>query len=96
MPTTFQIVVAYDITDDRRRYRVAKCLEGYGVRVNYSVFECVLKARKYEKMKGELAKLIDKKEDSVRIYRLCRACLAETETMGVGPERFEQGGLIYV
>ena len=96
MPTTAQIVVAYDIADDKRRNRVAKCMEGYGLRVNYSVFECVLKPQKLKKMKQELNKLIKPSEDSIRIYRLCRSCIAETETMGVGPERFEQLGLIYI
>ena len=33
------VVVAYDIPDDRRRTRVAKVLEDYGDRVQYSVFE---------------------------------------------------------
>lgn len=36
------IVVAYDIIDDKRRNRVAKTMEDYGTRVQYSVFECVL------------------------------------------------------
>ena len=38
-----QVVVAYDIAYNKRRNKIAKCLEGYGIRVNYSVFECVLK-----------------------------------------------------
>src|SRR2546427_10846029 len=35
-------VVAYDITDHKRLARVAKVCEDYGVRVQYSVFECRL------------------------------------------------------
>lgn len=33
-----RILVCYDITDDRRRTRVAKTLESFGDRVQYSVF----------------------------------------------------------
>jgi len=32
-------VVAYDITNDKRRKKLSDLLETYGVRVNYSVFE---------------------------------------------------------
>ena len=35
-------VVAYDIRDDRRRTRVAKILEDFGDRAQYSVFEMEL------------------------------------------------------
>ncbi len=91
-----QVVVAYDIVDDRRRDRVAKCLKGYGVRVNYSVFECVVKRRAYLEMKKELRELMDEGEDSIRIYRVCRDCMEKAETMGAGPERFEAGAVLYV
>jgi CRISPR-associated protein Cas2 len=91
-----QVVVAYDIVENRRRNKVAKCLEGYGVRVNYSVFECVLKARKLTQMKKELKPLLDPKTDSIRIYRLCKQCIGQTEEMGRGPVGFEHAGLMYV
>ena len=35
-------VVSYDITSDRLRNKIAKTLEGYGTRIQYSVFECRL------------------------------------------------------
>ncbi|QBH13166.1 CRISPR-associated endonuclease Cas2 [Desulfobacter hydrogenophilus] len=34
------VVVAYDISSNKRRNTLVKLLRGYGVRVNYSVFEC--------------------------------------------------------
>ncbi|MGI0489366.1 CRISPR-associated endonuclease Cas2 [Pantanalinema rosaneae CENA516] len=48
-------VVTYDIPCDKRRKKVADLLEGYGRRVQYSVFECVLTAEKY----GELRLNVD-------------------------------------
>jgi CRISPR-associated protein Cas2 len=33
-----RFLVAYDIPSDRRRERLAKCLERHGDRVQYSVF----------------------------------------------------------
>lgn len=66
------VVIAYDIEDDRRRNRVAKTLEGYGDRVQESVFECWLEARQLGEVKAALAGLIDADRDRVRYYRLCR------------------------
>ena len=37
------VVIAYDIVDDKHRTKISKLLEGYGERVNYSVFECMLR-----------------------------------------------------
>lgn len=75
-------VVAYDIPDDRRRLRVAKLLEGYGERVQYSVFECVLTPRQFERLWEEIGRRIDGAEDSVRVYRLCEECSRWTRTVG--------------
>jgi len=33
-------LVAYDIRDDRRLRSIAGCMEGYGTRIQYSVFVC--------------------------------------------------------
>lgn len=68
MNTQF-LVVSYDISSSRRRRKVMKVLEGYGERVQYSVFECNLAPKKIEEMRRHLAKLISPK-DSLRIYFL--------------------------
>jgi CRISPR-associated protein Cas2 len=33
-------VVTYDISNDKRRTKLATLLDKYGIRVNYSVYEC--------------------------------------------------------
>jgi CRISPR-associated protein Cas2 len=58
-------LVSYDIDDDKRRAHVAKCLEGYGERVQYSVFCCQLNARECLRLYGELKELLNEKEDQV-------------------------------
>jgi CRISPR-associated protein Cas2 len=78
------IVVSYDIPDNKRRSRVAKTLEGYGYRVQKSVFECELTPALYEKMKKRLEKRVNPEEDSVRYYPLCRTCLGKISISGVG------------
>lgn len=74
------VVVAYDIEDDRRRARVAKTLEGYGERVQYSVFECEIEERHLQRLVRSLERLMEP-GDAVRIYRMPRS---RTEVLILG------------
>jgi CRISPR-associated protein Cas2 len=42
MPRAATYLVCYDVTSDDERQRVAKSLEGFGLRIQRSVFECRL------------------------------------------------------
>jgi len=91
-----QLIVAYDISDDKRRYKIAKCLEGYGVRVNYSVFECVLKTGSIKKMITSLNKLLNTNEDTIRIYYLCKECIKQVDVLGDGINGFDFPDCVFV
>ena len=78
-------VVAYDIPDDKRRKKIADLLEGYGKRVQYSVFECLLTQAKYDELRLKLKKRVKLSEDSVRFYPLSRQNLNQVETWGGQP-----------
>lgn len=67
-------IVAYDIQNDRNRVRVSKSLEKYGVRVNYSVFECMFTDSQFLKIQGRLENYIDKRYDTVVYYPICVNC----------------------
>ena len=71
------IVVAYDVSNDRRRAKVVKILEQVGVRVNFSVFECVITEKQYESLRKELLQIISLKEDSVVYYPICMNCYSQ-------------------
>ena len=63
----------YDIkndTDGKRIRKVAKICEGYGVRVQDSVFEMKVDSVELRKLHGLLTKIIDPEIDSVRIYKI--------------------------
>lgn len=77
-------LVAYDVPDDKRRLRIAKILEDFGTRVQYSVFECHLETRHLERLKKRLSRVAEDEKDSIRIYRLCRSCVDGIEIMGGG------------
>jgi len=72
-------VIAYDIADDRRRQKIVKVLEPIGVRINFSVFECMLTPLQVEKVEVELSSLIKSKEDSIAIYPVCKECFSKIE-----------------
>lgn len=63
-------VVCYDIVDDKRRAKVAKLLAGYGLRVQYSVFECDISLQRVDELERRLRHAINDEEDDVRFYPL--------------------------
>jgi CRISPR-associated protein Cas2 len=75
-------VISYDVPDDRRRNKIARLLEGYGERVQKSVFEAHLDERGYADLRKRLARLMKADQDNVRFYRLCAECRATIETVG--------------
>ncbi len=92
----FLYVVAYDIPCDKRRKKVSDLLEGYGKRVQYSVFECLLSQDKYKELCKRLNKRVKLAEDSVRFYPLSRHTLAQVETWGTGPPVIELPGSVII
>ncbi|AIE73549.1 MULTISPECIES: CRISPR-associated endonuclease Cas2 [unclassified Synechocystis] len=78
-------IICYDIPDDRRRKKVADLLEGYGVRVQYSVFECYLSAKKLKELQRRLRKQFNQNEDSIRFYPLSPSMLSQTMVWGSPP-----------
>lgn len=65
----YLIVVVYDIPDNKRRNRMAKTLKSYGLRVQKSVFECMLTNKLYQRMILAAEKILAE-EDYLRIYKL--------------------------
>jgi len=75
-------IVAYDISDARRLARVARLCEDYGVRVQYSLFECRLEETYFESFWLKLLDLIDEDEDRAVAYKIEARCAKETLTAG--------------
>lgn len=69
------VLVTYDVAittngGATRLRRVAKICEQYGVRVQNSVFECIVDATQKKKLEMDLMKVINQQSDSIRIYQL--------------------------
>lgn len=63
------VLVMYDISDNKRRTKLAKLLLGYGVRIQKSVFQCELTSDKYNKMCRQIRPHIHE-EDALNIFKL--------------------------
>jgi CRISPR-associated protein Cas2 len=69
------VLVTYDVQTSsgsgaKRLRKVAKKCEEYGVRVQNSVFECVVDATQLKQLQLDLGKIIDADCDSLRFYNL--------------------------
>lgn len=82
-------LIAYDIKNNKSRTKVASLLEGYGYRVNYSVFECVLTPTKLKKIISDLEQYLDKSQDSIRFYHICKNCLPKSFELCKSREIFQ-------
>ena len=78
-------VIAYDISDDRRRTKVHAILMGFGQWTQYSLFECFLSRKEMIILQSKLRDHLVVTEDSVRFYPLCATCVEKVETIGGPP-----------
>lgn len=81
------VLITYDVNTEtkagRTRLRkVAKQCVNYGVRVQNSVFECILDAAKCREVKHILEEIIDKDKDSLRFYYLGDKYKTKVEHIG--------------
>ena len=80
-------IAVYDISDDKERAKAAKILEGFGERVQESVFECYLSGNLRTRLLRRFEKL-ELKTGFLLLYRL----QADTEPFraGICPPAMEQ------
>ncbi len=84
-------IITYDITNDKIRNKIAGILEDYGVRVQYSVFECWLENdEKLNLLIKNLEETLDSNENgNIRIYTSCKDCFEKT--IGIGETKKNKG-----
>lgn len=78
------VVVAYDVSDDGRRTRVARVLKNILDRVQKSVFEGEVDLEQLDRVESRSRQLIEEKTDSLRIYLLCLDCRRRIRAHGPG------------
>lgn len=90
------VVVAYDITSNKRRKKVSDRLARDGNRVNLSVFEVLVTQAGYEHLQADLAKVIKPDSDTIIYYPLCLDCIVHIERTGVGRHTQKKGAVLSV
>jgi CRISPR-associated protein Cas2 len=70
-----KVLIAYDVATvdkagEKRLRRVARACEDYGLRVQKSVFECMVGEMEWVQLRGRLLEAIDLSQDSLRFYFL--------------------------
>ncbi len=88
------ILVVYDIPDDKRRTKLSNFLEGYGRRVQYSVFEIFVSLNEMRVLHQKVKKLVVPKEDNIRFYWISPETLSLVLT--IGSEKPESPPTFYV
>lgn len=84
------VLITYDVNTEttagkKRLARVAKQCVNVGVRVQNSVFECVMDSAMCCRIKKQLSDLIDKDTDSLRFYYLGDKYQTKVEHIGAKP-----------
>ncbi len=81
------VLITYDVNTQtkegrKRLRRVAKLCVNYGVRVQNSVFECVVDNAQCRELKHKLTNEIDREKDSLRFYYLGDKYKTKVEHIG--------------
>lgn len=63
-------IVSYDISDQKRLYRVHKTMKGFGDPIHYSVFRCNLSDKDKIELIALLSEIIKHDEDRIMIIDL--------------------------
>jgi len=78
-------LICYDIGHDRRRDKVSRLLSGYGLRVQKSVFVCVLNESQREMVCRKLHCFLKSEEDQVRFYPMSGHTRPKVMILGIQP-----------
>jgi CRISPR-associated protein Cas2 len=63
-------LIAYDVSDDKRRTKIHQKLKGYGEAVQYSLFRCALSPSERMRLRSEMWELINHATDRVLLIDL--------------------------
>ncbi|MBX9386933.1 CRISPR-associated endonuclease Cas2 [Streptomonospora sp. S1-112] len=82
-----ELLITYDVATTtpegaQRLRQVAKVCEGYGMRVQKSVFEVVCSDADWVRLSHTLHRIINDAEDSIRVYRLKAGTFKAVSVLG--------------
>lgn len=78
-------LITYDVRDPKRLRQVAKKLEGYGTRIQYSIFRCRLDRLTLEKLHWELNQIMAS-DDDLLVMPICPRCASRVPIHSTGDQ----------
>ncbi len=78
-------LITYDVRDAKRLRKVAKKMEGYGTRIQYSVFRVRVDHETLEKLHWELNQILAE-EDDLLVIPLCNGCACKVSEHSTGDQ----------
>ena len=76
-------LICYDISNTKLRSKIAKYLEAFAIRIQYSVFICDVSKQVINKAKKDILRLINNYADgTIAIYPLCENCYEKLWLIG--------------
>lgn len=63
-------IVAYDITNSKRRYQIERLLCEYGERIQYSIFEVIATPAQKRGLQNKLKRMMSATDDALSFYTL--------------------------
>jgi CRISPR-associated protein Cas2 len=94
-----RVLVSYDIETvtpegRRRASKIRKLCKSFGVRVQYSIFECVVGDSEFAKLRSGLLATMNPTADSVRLYFIPEDASRKTEHHGINEPLDPEGPLV--
>jgi CRISPR-associated protein Cas2 len=77
-----KVVVAYDITNAKRLKKIADICLGFGIRIQYSIFECRLNQEQFDLLWSRLCSVAKPEEDRLVAYPIYAREDRQTRTFG--------------
>ncbi len=78
------MIVAYDIADEKRLGAIARIMLDYGTRVQKSIFELQVTPGVFREMQKRVEAVIVAEKDGVKYFPLCGRCSQTVEIIGKG------------
>jgi CRISPR-associated protein Cas2 len=76
------VVITYDISNNDQRARVAARLGRFGLRIQKSVFECVIDPEELDALLNTITAMINVEHDVVHAFPICRLCHENARHLG--------------
>jgi len=89
-------IIAYDVSDARRRRKVIDLLEGHGERIQESVFDVSGSQSQLKRLMRDIGNLVDIDEDVVHLFPVCRDCFQQSRRIPDLPSSQDSSQVIVI